>query len=360
MTNSKDKIRIHLTNIKGLGAIQLAESLLPAINSLPGLEIEKIYLQSNSNLKILIKDNEKIKYIIYNRILPNSLSRLFECTIFARKFNGESPLLVLGDLPLRCKNSQIVFVQTPNILISENEEIRGNKIKYYISRAIFRINIPRVTAFIVQTEVMRNSLELSYPSLAGRVHVISQPVPSWLLESKIRRSARMSSNSKELRLFYPAAYYPHKNHQIISRIDKLQNWPIEQLILTLEENVNPGRHLSWVKCKGLLSPKEIINEYSQVDGLLFLSKKESYGFPLLEAMFVGLPIVCPDRPYARIICGEQAIYFDPDEPKSLLIALLNLKRKLADGWWPDWSEQLMPIPKDWKDVARKMMNIVLN
>jgi glycosyltransferase involved in cell wall biosynthesis len=97
-----------------------------------------------------------------------------------------------------------------------------------------------------------------------------------------------------------------------------------------------------------------------VDALLFLSKKESYGFPLLEAMFVGLPIVCPDRPYARIICGDQAIYFDPDEPDSLLIALLNLKKKLADGWWPDWSEQLMPIPKDWKEVARKMMNIVLN
>ena len=338
----------------------MAESLLPAINSLSELRIEEIYLPSKSNLNINIGNNKSISCILYNRILPNSLSRLFECTIFARKFNGESPLLVLGDLPLRCKTSQIVFVQTANILISEIGEKRVNKIKYFIACTIFKINIPRVKAFIVQTEVMRRSLELSYPSLAGRVHVISQPVPSWLLESKIRRSARMSSDRKELRLFYPAAYYPHKNHQLISRIDKQQNWPIEQLVLTLDEKANPGRHLSWVKCRGLLSPQEIINEYSQVDALLFLSKKESYGFPLLEAMFVGLPIVCPDRPYARILCGDQAIYFDPDEPDSLLIALLNLKKKLADGWWPDWSEQLMPIPKDWKEVARKMMNIVLN
>ena len=37
-----------------------------------------------------------------------------------------------------------------------------------------------------------------------------------------------------------------------------------------------------------------------MDALLFLSTDESYGFPLIEAMFVGLPIICPDLPYARV------------------------------------------------------------
>ena len=30
--------------------------------------------------------------------------------------------------------------------------------------------------------------------------------------------------------------------------------------------------------------------------LCYLSKEESFGFPLIEAMYLGLPIVCPDLP----------------------------------------------------------------
>jgi glycosyltransferase involved in cell wall biosynthesis len=101
----------------------------------------------------------------------------------------------------------------------------------------------------------------------------------------------------------------------------------------------------------------MVQAYSDVDALLFLSKQESYGFPLVEAMFVGLPVVCPDLPYARALCGDQAFYFDPDSPRSLQDALKELKHKLDFGWWPCWSKQMENIPKDWETVARRMLSI---
>jgi glycosyltransferase involved in cell wall biosynthesis len=101
----------------------------------------------------------------------------------------------------------------------------------------------------------------------------------------------------------------------------------------------------------------MITSYSQVDALLFLSKDESYGFPLIEAMFVGLPIVCPDLPYARTLCGDHAFYFNPDQPESLRQALLALQLQLKKGWWPDWQDRLANIPPDWDTVARKMLAV---
>jgi glycosyltransferase involved in cell wall biosynthesis len=100
--------------------------------------------------------------------------------------------------------------------------------------------------------------------------------------------------------------------------------------------------------------------YANVDGLIFLSKEESYGFPLVEAMFVGLPIICPNLPYARNLCGAQGIYFNPDSQKSLLSAVKKLKIFLDSGWWPSWDYQMKNIPSNWNIVAKSMIEITFN
>jgi glycosyltransferase involved in cell wall biosynthesis len=214
-----------------------------------------------------------------------------------------------------------------------------------------------VSSFIVQTEVVRDALERCYPGVSNRTHVIAQPVPSWLLQSGLRRKARARASGQALNLIYPAAGYPHKNHTLLSHLDPSVNWPVEQLVLTLDAVAHPAPGLSWVHCGGFLSPAAMIAAYSQYDALLFLSKAESYGFPLVEAMFVGLPIVCPDLPYAHTLCGDQAFYFNPDQPESLRQALLALQSRLDQGWWPNWQDQLINIPSDWDIVARKILEV---
>jgi glycosyltransferase involved in cell wall biosynthesis len=92
--------------------------------------------------------------------------------------------------------------------------------------------------------------------------------------------------------------------------------------------------------------------------LLFLSESESYGFPLIEAMYVGLPIVCADFPYARNLCGDEAIYFDSNDISSLKKAVAHLRKKIDDGWWPNWSSQLKNLPESWDDVAREFFLVM--
>ncbi|MDD5247879.1 MAG: glycosyltransferase [Rhodocyclaceae bacterium] len=355
---SRIPVRLHLTNVVGAGASQLLQSLLPALERDPGVKVERIDLPDRGALSAYRSPNLSTVVEIYRRRLPNALSRVLECTWLAGRFDGDSPLLVLGDLPLRCHEPQTVFVQQSNLLRPDRFQWRPGVLKYWLARTIFSLNRNRVRAFIVQTNLMRDALERSYPSVAGRVHVIAQPVPSWLLRCDLRRRARAQPDGDRLWLIYPAAGYPHKNHALLSRLDADADWPVEQLTLTLDAAAHPAPHLPWVKCLGFLSPHDMITAYARADALLFLSKEESYGFPLVEAMFVGLPIVCPDLPYAHTLCGDQAIYFDPASSESLLDALRTLQTRLREGWWPYWDECLVKIPRDWETVARRMLEVV--
>jgi hypothetical protein len=359
-TNKQFFVRLHLTNVTGTGATQLLQSLLPALEQSDNPTIAEMYLPESGALANYLPKTSSIIVKRYRRWLPHSLSRLLECTLFGRNFNGNSPILVLGDLPLRCNASQIVFVQNSHLLNPTQFRWNFTSIKFSILRMIFRFNMGHASFFIVQTKLMMDNLIATYPKVRGRVHVVSQPVPVWLIEKKFFRKMRNAFSGNGLNLIYPAETYPHKNHQLLSAIkvtDK-DKWPVKRLVLTILKDLNPAPFLPWIDCVGFLSSQQMINEYTHADALLFLSLDESYGFPLVEAMFIGLPIICPNLPYARLLCGDQAVYFDPNSLNSLKVALEVLNNKITNGWWPDWSQQMSVIPNDWNLVGNNMLNIV--
>jgi glycosyltransferase involved in cell wall biosynthesis len=358
-TSIRPALRLHLTNVAGAGATQLLLSLLPALERNAGVQITEIHLPDRGNLANYQKSPDSGMSKRYRRLLPNALSRILECLVFARSFAGDTPLLVLGDLPLRCSAPQVVFVQTPHLLKPERFQWGIDALKYWISRQVFRLNARFANAFIVQTTVMQAALATNYPDLANKIHVIAQPVPAWLLESTPRRSGLGVAPRKSLTLIYPAAGYPHKNHRLLASIKTAlhKSWPIESLKLTLPVENNPAPDVPWIQCVGFLSAPQMIQAYGEVDGLLFLSTDESYGFPLIEAMFMGLPIVCPDLPYAHALCSDGAIYFDPRSIDSLRAAIETLHTRLSTGWCPDWSGQLSTLPRSWDVVADAMIAV---
>lgn len=357
-TTRRTNLRLHLTNVAGAGATQLLLSLLPALERNSDVQITEIHLPDRGNLAIYKKSPKSGLAKRYRRRLSNPLSRVFECLVFARSFDGDTPLLVLGDLPLRCQAPQTVFVQTPHLLKPARFHWSLGGLKYSISRLVFRINARYANAFIVQTTFMQAALAASYPSIANKIHVIAQPVPIWLLETVSRRSSLRDTAGAALRLIYPAAGYPHKNHMLLARIKAdLGLWPVDSLKLTLPPENHPAPNVPWIQCVGFLTAPEMIKAYGEVDGLLFLSTDESYGFPLVEAMFMGLPIMCPDLPYAHALCSDGAIYFDPLSIDSLRNAIETLHTRLSAGWWPDWTTQLSTIPKDWDVVADAMITV---
>ena len=106
---------------------------------------------------------------------------------------------------------------------------------------------------------------------------------------------------------------------------------------------------------GWLGETEMIKAYSEADALFFPSLFESYGLPLLEAMQIGLPILCSDLPYARWMCQDEAIYFDPLSKESVNQGIIELNRRLSSGWRPNWENALKKFPPSWSEVAREFL-----
>jgi glycosyltransferase involved in cell wall biosynthesis len=358
MKEGHASIRVHLTNVVGAGASQLLLSLLPALESNRDAHVTAVYLPEKGPLKDHTPVSAETQRITYRRRLPNAISRILECTILGSRFNDATPLLVLGDLPIRCTAPQTVFVQTTHLVHASKSNSLASSIKFWIARLIFSLNQKYVGAFIVQTEFMRSALLAAYPALQERVHVVAQPVPTWLLENKVERHVRPITGDSGLKLFYPAAAYPHKNHQLLAQLADAAQWPVDSLQLTLDASGTPAPDTAWIECVGFLSSVQMRKAYAEADALLFLSLSESYGFPLIEAMFIGLPIICPNLPYARALCGDQAVYFEASDIQSLRNACTELKARLLSGWQPDWSTQVNSLPKDWDSVANQMLDVV--
>ena len=115
MHEDRPALRVHLTNVAGAGATRLLQSLLPALERDAQARIDEIHLPDRGELAGYQPQHAGTSAMVYRRRLPNALSRLLECTLLARRFEGSSPLLVLGDLPLACHAPQTVFVQTPHL-----------------------------------------------------------------------------------------------------------------------------------------------------------------------------------------------------------------------------------------------------
>ncbi len=359
-TLNKKTLRLHLTNITGAGSTQLLLSLLPALERHSNVKICEIHLPDKGHLSHYSKLTNGALCDNYKRILPNALSRLIECLFFARYLSSDTPILVLGDIPLSCRAPQTVFVQNPHLLIPLSINWSFDGLKFAILRLIFRLNARYANSFIVQTSLMNEALAASYPDIANKIHVIAQPVPSWLLNvTKKNNKTYPRIGSEGLRLIYPAASYPHKNHRLLAGIKSELGlaWPVKYLKITLNKENHPAPDVSWIQCVGVLSEPEMIQAYHDVDALLFLSTDESYGFPLIEAMFMGIPVVCPDLPYAHELCSDGAIYFDPNSISSLHEAIEILNSFLLKGWRPDWTRQLNALPKNWDMVADSMIAV---
>lgn len=357
----RPSIRLHLTNVTGTGAVRLAESLLPALMKSAVARVSTVYLPERGALAGLAGQLDGVRTSSVRRRLPNAVSRFFECVVPSRLMAGTEPLLVLGDLPLRCRARQILFVQTPHLISASSARGWRDKFKFAVARIVVKLNLERVEAVVVQTEVMRHAMAQAYPEMASKLHVIAQPVPAWLTAQRSSRTRPAHRVVEGLRLAYPAAGYPHKNHALLGAIASSESasWPVASLQLTLAANANPAPRVPWIRPEGALTPEGMLALYANVDALLFLSLEESYGFPLIEAMYVGIPVLCSDRPYARVLCGDGAIYFDPSSLKSLKAAVEELHRRLSAGWWPDWGVQLAKLPVGWQQVADAILKLVV-
>lgn len=86
------------------------------------------------------------------------------------------------------------------------------------------------------------------------------------------------------------------------------------LALRAELGIELQAHFLAEEIEGYASDALVASLYRMADALLFPSREEGFGIPVLEAGLARIPAFCADIPPLRAIGGDDATWFSPDAP----------------------------------------------
>jgi glycosyltransferase involved in cell wall biosynthesis len=171
-----------------------------------------------------------------------------------------------------------------------------------------------------------------------RIRVAPFPTPTFAgPESVPNQPPRLAGEY----LFYPAQFWPHKNHanllhalRLLRERDKLDlslaltgsdkgNQPF---VRDLASSLNLIDHVHFL---GFVSREELASLYRHAFALTFVTFFGPDNLPPLEAFAVGCPVVASDVSGAREQLGDAALLVDPRSPEQIADAVLSLRRDPA-------------------------------
>jgi alpha-1,2-rhamnosyltransferase len=113
-----------------------------------------------------------------------------------------------------------------------------------------------------------------------------------------------------------------------------------------------GRRLFWFEDG---SDAELDFAYRHAAALIFASRFEGFGLPLVEAMQYGLPVLASDIPVFREIGGDYPDFFQPGDE----LAIYDAVRRFADSRISSPNKTRTPKPwPSWTDSARMLLEKV--
>ena len=278
-------------------------------------------------------------------ITPSFLGRLKAEIALKQRVGETDTVLCLHSLPplFRLHGRTVCFLQ--NVLHFGEFPLFGyaakTRLRLTIERLIASIKKSQVDTYIVQTKSMEQRLRRWH---RNNPHVIVCPFTSRLPGTEVDRT----EIPPRIDFLYIADGQDHKNH-----INLIQAW-----ILLAEQGIYPKlgltlsprddrlrshidemrtRHRLQIENYEMLALEDIPQLYRSSRALIFPSRAESLGLPLIEASQFNLPIIASELDYVRDIC-RPAETFDPSSPLSIARAVrrfLSLDEEIQPLQSPD-------------------------
>lgn len=214
----------------------------------------------------------------------------------------------------------------------------------YLRRTVPR-SVHRATVVTTPTHYVAARVVEAFGIDPGRVVVVPHGIavadpdePHFVEQAHIDRVRNMFDLGERPYVVYPAITHPHKNHTML----------IEALARTHDDLVliAPGgrgaaddeviraisRHglTERVIRPGRLSDLDRDAVIAGARALVFPSRYEGFGAPLIEAMALGTPVICSDHPAVREVVGDAAVILDADDVDRWAVAMTRIDERRAE------------------------------
>lgn len=241
-------------------------------------------------------------------------------------------LAYLTDIPSIYQPWDLQHLHYPHFFSQAEFDLRERYYRAFCSRASF----VSVQAQWTKQDVIRN-----YKIAEEKIAVI--PWASMFQADKPPSAAEQISVISKYGLpeqffFYPARTWPHKNHEVILKalhLLKTNEKYTPKVIFTgaskehrttLEKRASELGVLGQVHFLGFLASNELRAIFSIATAMVFPSKFEGFGLPILEAFQAKLPVLSSSATTLPEIAKDGALYFNPDVPAELA----SLMKKILD------------------------------
>ena len=128
-------------------------------------------------------------------------------------------------------------------------------------------------------------------------------------------------------------------------------WKGEETVRRLQSHPRWQTHVLHF---GDLSDDELLYAYERARGLIFPSKAEGYGLPIVEALAHGMRVMASDIAVHREVGGSWCDYFPAGDPKALAACIIAAEQNEA-------AQPMKPsecfVPPAWDDAVRQLMAI---
>lgn len=315
------------------------------------------------------------KLLLYIRQRVGS-EKLFKLVKFFGEINPFEKILVnagvdivyfLSPSPLAKNLDSINYITTVWDLSHRDDpefpEVRHNREFELRDQNYMRI-LPKAVAILVDSEFGRDKVAKYYGIDLKRIYVMPFQPASAIRSLDLNNSTPVNINDKyqleQSYVFYPAQFWPHKNHVYILEGLKILEERFGLHIGAIFTGNDYG-NLAYIKnyaetlglsarirFPGFVSNEEMIELYRQSIGLVMPTYFGPTNLPPIEAFELGVPVLYSNRPELKKQVDDAALLLDLKDPGSMANHLVNLigDKNLRDKLVKKGREKLVEVSEE--------------
>lgn len=318
----KRKIFVIASGINNGGGMVLFESLVKSLQKYP--------------LRILLDIRLKKKYI---NLINQGIGKLVKISFVHRiilniKFSKAAKkgdiLFSFNSLPPIFKSEAytITYIHSPQFVgLHKNSNYRlKDRIRFLIEIVWLRLTYNNSNELWVQTSSMKKLLLKRFQNAKVKVVPFIDDKLHKICMSKNKDKINFTNDDKYF--FYPAGLAGHKNHKILieafKKLDSINK--SAKLIITIPELdfkklANNKISSNIINLKEVKRDK-VLSIMESSSALIFPSKAETFGIPLVEATALGIPVLSANLDYIDDVCVPYS-KFDPYSSDSIVESVLD-------------------------------------
>ncbi len=333
------------------GGVQVALSLIENIAIDPTFEVICVVNpEIDKQLSMLAKKKIKHYYIesiepIYRKFLQGK--RISE---IEKMHKPELVFVVFGPAYWKPNAKTLQGFALGKMLYEKELNISiYERILNFIKKKIFQRS---QSYLLVETELVKKKLAANFNYSLNEIYVIGNSYSPKFKKNILDNEKEVFPLKDKFRILVPGSYYQHKNlERIILALSEVKKYPSFsqhlEIVFTIPKESTEWKNLLVLAennaVKGLISTAGFVENskfaelYLKSHAIICASLVESSTAVFPETFLAKRPLLVSDRPFAKELCEDAALYFNPLDEKDIahsifkIVSDVNLQKKLIDN-----------------------------